>query len=255
MAPVVTRPGGTPPGVIPQSPVTKSSTPTPVVTSIPTNIMPQVGVIISSQQSLAPISGVMGITLAVAAGGALVTPQTGMLSSASQGQSVVNTSITPSGSNQPVSHPIVIEPSRLRPPTGVMVGVEGLTLPSDPQAMITATVARLVTPVGSQTSLQGLASHQAAVATSQVGMDTSSTVIGTIHGPGLLGPITVAGGSTEPKISVLPSCEKGSQVFMVVEDDNVVEVGGLTGSLESLSLREKGQIPLPFHLMPPEGEG
>ena len=47
-----------------------------------------------------------------------------------------------------------------------------------------------------------------------------------MHGPGLPGPITITGGSTEPQISILPPPEKESQVFMVVEDDNVVEVSG-----------------------------
>ena len=66
---------------------------------------------------------------------------------------MVETSITPSRGAHPVSHPIVIQPSRLGPPTGVVMGVEGLTLPSDPAAMVTATVARLVDPAGSQISL------------------------------------------------------------------------------------------------------
>ena len=136
---------------------------------VPTSIMPQVSVISSSQQSLAPVIEATGITAAVAAGGVLVMPQSssgvailpalpslsGIFSSASQGQSMVNTSITPSGSNHPVSHPIIIQPSRLRPPAGVMMEVDRLTLPSDPKATITATVARLVDPVSSQTSLQG----------------------------------------------------------------------------------------------------
>ena len=206
--------------------------------SFPTNIMPQVGMVLSSQQSLAPVVGATGTTLAVTAGRALVTPQpfsgvavlpalpslSGMFSSASQGQSALSTSITPSGSKHPVSHPIDIEPQELRPPTGVMMGVEGLTLPSDPKAMITATVPRLVAPVDSQTSLQGLASHQATGMVSRVGVSTLVTIIDTIHGPGLPGPITIAGGSTEPEISIIPPQEKESQVFMVVEDDNVVEV-------------------------------
>ena len=128
-----------------------------------------------------------------------------------------------------MSHPIIIQPMRLRPPAGVMIGVEGLTLPSDPKATITATVARLVDLVSSQTSLQGIASHQAAVVTSQGSMSTAATVIGTIHGMGLPGPITIAEGSNEPQISVLPSQEKECQVFMVVEDDKIVEVGGAQG--------------------------
>ena len=55
---------------------------------------------------------------------------------------------------------------------------------------------------------------------------TSATIIGTIHGSGLPRPITVVWGSTEPEISNLPPPEKDSQVYMVVEDDNVVEVRG-----------------------------
>ena len=155
-----------------------------------------------------------GTTPAVATGRVLVTPQissgvaifpafpslSGMFSSASQGRSVVKTSITHSGSNHQVSHPIVIQPSRPGPSTCVVMGVEGLTLPLDPAVTITATVARLVDPVGSQTSLQGLASHQASIAKLQGSMSTSTTIIGTIYGPGLPGPITVAGGSTEPGI-------------------------------------------------------
>ena len=97
------------------------------------------------------------------------------------------------------------------------MGVEGLTIPLDPAVTVTATVTRLVDPMGSQTSLQGLASHQAAVETSQEGT-SMATVIGTIHRPGLHRPITDAGGST--------SQGEGSQVFMKVEDDeDIVEIG------------------------------
>ena len=138
-----------------------------VGTSLPTNIMPQVGVVLSSKQSLAPVNEVMGTTLAVTAGKTIVMPQTSsgvailpalpsfsrMFSSASQGHSAVSTSIAPSGGKHLVSHPIVMGPPELRPHAGIVMGVEGLTLPSDPKAMITTTVARLVAPVGSQTSL------------------------------------------------------------------------------------------------------
>ena len=146
---------------------------------------------------------------------------------------------------------------RPRPPAGVMMGVEGLTLPSDPKATITATVARLVDPVRSQTSLQGLASHQAAVATSQVGMSTAATVIGTIHGPGLPGPITIAGCSNEPQISVLPPQEKKSQVFMVVGDDDIVEVGGAQGFTRIIEpKRERMDQPsIPLHASAGQGVG
>ena len=147
-----------------------------------------------------------------------------------------------------MSHPIIIQPSRLRPPVGVMMGVEGLTLPSDPTATIMAMVARLVYPVSSQTSLRGLTSHQAAVATSQVGVSTAATVIGTIHGPGLPEPITVAGGSNEPHTSILPSQEKESQVFMVVEDDNIVEVGGAQGFTRIIEPKKERTDP---HSIPP----
>ena len=219
-AAVVTEAGGTPSGVMPQPPVTTSSTPTPVVTitviatravtlvttiaatvvttadppvtatmvsmvagdavrvsnvgtDIPNNLTPQGGMVLSSQPSLVPVVEATGTTPTVAVGGTLVTPQTssgvaifpafsllsGTSSSASQGQSTVSTSLTPAGSNHPVSHPIIIQPPSSRPLTSVMMGVKGLTLPSDPRAMVTAMVARLVEPTGSQTSLHGLASH------------------------------------------------------------------------------------------------
>ena len=61
-----------------------------------------------------------------------------------------------------MSHPIIIQPSDQRPPPRIVMEVEGLTLPLDPAATVTVTMARLVDPLGSCTSLQGLASHQAA---------------------------------------------------------------------------------------------
>ena len=61
-------------------------------------------------------------------------------------------------------------------------------------------------------------------------MNTTATVIGTIHGPGLPRLVTVAGGSTEPMVSIPSSQGKGGQVFMVVEDDDdIVEVGTAQG--------------------------
>ena len=88
-----------------------------------------------------------------------------------------------------MSHPIIIQPSDQRLPPRIVMGVEGLTLPSDPAATVTVTMARLVEPLGSCTSLQGLASHQAASATSHEGKSTAPTVIGTIHGPGVPGTL------------------------------------------------------------------
>ena len=148
----------------------------------------------------------------------------GTFPSASQSQPVVGTFTTPLGSTHPVSHPIIIQPPDQRPPPGIVMGVEGLTLPSDPAAMVTVTVARLVDPLGSCTSLQGLASHQAASATSQVGVSTAPTVIGTIHGPGVSGHINMVGGSVEPVVSASTSHKGESNIFMVVEDDEIIEV-------------------------------
>ena len=75
-----------------------------------------------------------------------------------------------------------------------------------------------------------MASHRTVVTTSQEGMSTAPTIIGTIHGPALPGPITVAEGSAEPVVSVSSSQRKGGQVFMVVEDDDdIVEVGTAQG--------------------------
>ena len=125
-----------------------------------------------------------------------------------------------------MSHPIIIQPSDQRPPPRVIMRVEGLTLPSDPAAMVTVTVARLVDPLGSHTLLQGLASHQAASATSHAGVSTTPTMIGTIHGPGVPGHIAMVGGSVEPVVSASTSHEGESNIFMVVEDDDeIVKVG------------------------------
>ena len=106
------------------------------------------------------------------------------------------------------------------------MGVEGLTLPSDPAATVTVTMARLVDPLGSHTSLQGLAGHQATVATSHVGVSTTATLIGTIHIPSVPGHIAAVGGSVEPVVSASTSQEGESNIFMVVEDDDeIVEMG------------------------------
>ena len=174
----------------------------------------------------------------------------GTFPSNSQSQLVVGTFTTLSGSICPVSHPIVIQPSNQRPPPRVVMGVEGLTLPSDPAAMVTVTVARLVDPLGSCTSLQGLAGHQAAAATSQVGVSTAPTVIGTIHGPGVPRHIAVVGGSVEPVVSASTSHKEDSNIFMVVEDDDeIVEVGTAQGFTKIMELKkEKVDQPLiPTH--------
>ena len=110
------------------------------------------------------------------------------------------------------------------------MGVEGLTLPSDAAATVTVTMARLVDPLDSCSSLQGLASHQADTATSHVGVSTAPTMIGTIHGPGVPGHIAAVGGSVEPVVSASTSHEGESNIFMVVEDDDeIAEVGTAQG--------------------------
>ena len=213
----------------------------PVTSAAPVNITPQ-GVVSSAQQTVSPVVEAMGTITTVTASGVSVTSQapstvafsvlpcmSGAFPSTLQSRPVVETSITPSGDVCPVSHPIVIQPSNQRPPPGIIMGVEGLTLPLDPAATVTATVAQLVDPTGYHTLLQGLASHQAAIATSQVGRSTTTTILGTIHGPGLPGPITAAGGSTKPVVSASTSQGERSNIFMVVEDDNIVEVGTARG--------------------------
>ena len=168
----------------------------------------------------------------------------GVFPPASQSQPVLGTFITSLGNTRPVSRPIVIQPSNQRPASEVVLGIEGLTLPMDPATMVTATVARLVDPLGSRTSLQGLASHQASIATSQEGADTTATVIGTIHGPGLPRPITVAGSSTEPVVSASTSQGEGSQIFMMVEDDDdIVEIGTAQGFTQIMEPKKEKADP------------
>ena len=125
------------------------------------------------------------------------------------------------------------------------MGVEGLTLPSDPAATVTVTLARLVDPQGSHTSLQGLASHQVASATSREGVSTAPAIIGTIHGPGVPRHIAVVGGSIEPVVSISTSREGESNIFMVVEDDDeIVEVGTAQGFTKIVEpKREKADPP------------
>ena len=168
----------------------------------------------------------------------------GTFPSNSQSQLAVGTFTTPSGSTHPVSHPIIIQPSDKRPPPRIIMGVEGLTLPSDPAAMVTVTVARLVDPLGSHTSLQGLASHQAASATSHVGVSTAPTVIGTIHGPDVPRHIAMVGGSVKPVVSASTSREGESNIFMVVEDDDeIVEVGMAQGFTKIMEPKKEKMDP------------
>ena len=85
-------------------------------------------------------------------------------------------------------------------------------------------------------------------------MGTSATIIGTIHGPGLPGPITVAGGSTEPGSNVLPPREVASQVFMVV-DDNVIEIGRTQGFTRIVEPKMKKTDPPPIPPHTSKGQG
>ena len=153
------------------------TTPTAVITTAITPVTPDASVEIMPQQTITPVGELMEAITTVAVSEVPVTTQVpstiafsvipsipGTFPLNSQSQTVVGTFTTPSGSTRPVSHPIVIQPSNQRLPPRVIMGVEGLTLPSDPAAMVTVTVARLVDPLGSHTLLQGLASHQAAAA-------------------------------------------------------------------------------------------
>ena len=216
---------------------------TPVTLAAPIDVMSQGGAVSSAQQITTPVGEVAGAITTVAVNEVPATPQVpgsiafpvipsipGTFPSTSWSQPAVGTFTTPSGSTHPVSHPIIIQPSDQRPPPGIVIGVEGLTLPSDPAAMVTVTVARLVDPLGSCTLLQGLASHQAASTTSHVGVSIAPTMIGTIHGPGVPGHIATVGGSVEPVVSTSTSHEGESNIFMVVEDDDeIVEVGTAQG--------------------------
>ena len=138
------------------------------------------------------------------------------------------------------------------------MGVEGLTFPSDLAATVTATVAWLVDPAGSLTLLQGLASHQAAIATLQVGRSTTTTVISTIHGPSLPGPITAVGGSIKPVVSSSTSQGEMSNIFMVVEDDDdIVEMGMAQGFTKIVEPKKERTDPpsIPPHTSRDQGIG
>ena len=216
---------------------------TPVTSIVTMDVTPQGDAISSAQQVTTPMGEAAGATTTVVVSGVLATPQMpssiafpiipsipGTLPSASQSQLLGETFTTPLGSTRPMSHPIVIQPSDQRLPPRIIMEVEGLTLPSDPAATVTVTLARLVDLQGSRTSLQGLASHQAASTTSHEGGGTAPTVIGTIHGPGVPGHIAMVGGSVEPVVSMSTSRKGESNIFMVVEDDDeIVEVGTAQG--------------------------
>ena len=216
---------------------------TPVASAVPINVTPQGGTVSSAQQITIPVGETAGAITTVAVSEVPATPQVpstiafsaipsipGTFPSSSQSQLVVGTFTTPLGSTHPMSHPIIIQPSDQRPPPRVVIGVEGLTLPLDPAATVTVTVARLVDPPSSRTLLQGLASHQAAPATPHVGVRTTPTVIGTIHGTGVPGHIAVVGGSVEPVVNASTSHKGENNIFMVVEDDDeIMEVGTAQG--------------------------
>ena len=211
----------------------------PVTSAATIDVTPQGGTISSAKQITTPLGEAAGATTTVIVSEVLGTPQVpssiafpaipsipGTFPSTSQNQPLMETFTTPSGSAHPVSHPIIILPSGQRLPPRIVMGVEGLILPSDPATTVTVTMARLVDPQGSHTSLQGLVSHEAASTTSHEGVSTAPAMIGTIHGPGVPGHIAMVGGSIEPVVSVSTSREGESNIFMVVEDDDeIVEVG------------------------------
>ena len=62
-------------------------------------------------------------------------------------------------------------------------------------------------------------------------------------------------GSTEPEISIPPPPEKDSQVYMVVEDDNVVEVRGAQNFTKFIEPRRRGWIHPLSNLTPLECGG
>ena len=181
--PVVTTIGGTPLNTVPQLPATTApvslpvttiavvvtaaitpvmttpkvvitTTVTPVTSAVPVSITPQGGTVSSAQRTVTPIGEATEAVTTVTASEVSVISQasstvafsvlpsvSGTFPSNSQSQQVVGTFTTPSGS------------THQRPPPGIIMGVEGLTLPSDPAVTVTATMARLVDPLGSHTRL------------------------------------------------------------------------------------------------------
>ena len=163
-------------------------------------LAPQVGAVAMIQQQVVPVSGTV-LTRPTVTTGEMVTPSqscrnvvtwpctatpliSGVFLAAFQSQPFSGTSIVPSKSKCPLSHPIVIKPMSKKPCTGIIVGFEALTIPSDLNTTVTATVSRMVAPINPHSLLQGLASHQAVGAASRLEAGVQATVIGTIHGPG-----------------------------------------------------------------------
>ena len=231
---------------------------TPVTPAAPVGMTLQGGAVSSAQQLTVPVGetaeaittvAVSEVPAASHISGSVaftVIPSIpGTFPSASQSQPVVGTFTTLSGVAHPMSHSIIIQPPDQRPPSRIITGVEGLTLPSDATAMVTITVARLVNPLGPHTSLQGLASYQAVSATSQVGVSATPNVIGTIHGPGTPGLIATVEGSIEPVVSASTSCEGEHNIFMVVGDDedDIVEVEMVQGFTKIVEPKEEKMDP------------
>ena len=216
----------------------------PTTSAVTIDVMPQGGTVSSAQQITTPMGEVAGAITTVIVSEVPATPQVpgsiafpvipsipGTFPSASWSQATVATFTTPSGSTHPMSHPIIIQPSDQRPPPRIVMGVEGLTLPSDPAVMVTVTMARLVEPLGSHTSLQCLASHQAASATSHEGVGTTPYCDWDNPWPRCSrAHCRSRRSSIEPVVSTSTSRKGESSIFMVVEDDDeIVEVGTSQG--------------------------
>ena len=227
---------------------------TPVTPAAPVGVMPQGGTVSSAQQLTVPMGEMAEAITTVAVSEVpaashvsssvaftVIPSIPGTFPSASQGQPVVGTFTTPSGVACPMSHPIIIQPPDQRLPSRIITGVEGVTLPSDPTATVTITMARLVNPLGPRTLLQGLANHQPVSATSQVGVSATPNVIGTIHGPGTPSLIATVEGSIEPVVSASTSCKGERTIVMVVGDDedDIVEVGTVQGFTKIMEPKEE----------------
>ena len=125
----------------------------PVTSAVTIDVMPQAGAISSAQQITTPMGEAARAITTVVVNEVPATPQVpgsiafpaipsipGTFLPASWSQLAVETFTTPSGSTHPMSHPIIIQPFDQRPPPRIVMGVEGLTLPSDPAATVTVTV-------------------------------------------------------------------------------------------------------------------
>ena len=227
---------------------------TPVTPAAPVGVTPQGGAVSSAQQLTVPIGETAEAITTVAVSEVPAAPHVsgsvaftvvpsipGTFPSESQSQPVVGTFTTPSGVARPMSQPIIIQPPDQRPPSRIITGFEGLTLPSDPTVMVIITMARLVNPLGPSTSLQGLASHQAVSATPQVGVSATPNVIGTIHGPGTPSLIAAVEGSIESVVSASTSHEGEHNIVMIVGDDedDIVEVGTVQGFSKIMEPKEE----------------